>query len=285
MSAMKTALIILALLAIAAAASLAGWRALDRRADRDAWDRLAQPPAGEAAAFDPAMVAGLPDPARRYFLYTIAPGTPLRATAVIEMGGEIGMGTQDAPGYRAMTARQILAPPHGFVWKLEAGIIGGSDGMVADTSWTRFWLAGLLPVVRVGGDADHFRSAFGRVVAEGIFWTPAALLPGPGIRWEPVNEDTARVIVSHDGLEQSVEVTVADDGRPLRVVMPRWSNANPEGDWRIQPFGGDLSEFRDFNGYRLPTHVDGGNFIGTDAYFPFFKARVTDIRFDDLSMR
>jgi hypothetical protein len=123
------------------------------------------------------------------------------------------------------------------------------------------------------------------VVAEGTFWTPAAFLPGPGVSWESVDDDTARVTVSHEGLEQSVEITVAEDGRPLRVVMPRWSNANPEGVWRIQPFGGDLSKFRDFGGYRLPTHVDGGNFIGTDAYFPFFKARVTDIRFGDPSMQ
>jgi hypothetical protein len=281
---MKTALLVIALLVVLSAASLAGWRALDRRADRDAWERLALSRAAETAAFDPGMVAGLPDPARRYFLYTIAPGTPLRSVAVIDMAGEIGMGTQAAPGYRAMTARQILAPPQGFVWALDAGLIGGSDGLMADTSWTRFWLAGLVPVVRVGGDADHARSAFGRVVAEGTFWTPAAFLPGPGIVWEPVDDDTARVTVSHNGLEQSVEITVAADGRPLRVVMPRWSNANADGEWRIQPFGGDLSEFRDFDGYRLPTHVDGGNFIGTDAYFPFFKARVTDIRFDDPSL-
>jgi hypothetical protein len=29
--------------------------------------------------------------------------------------------------------------------------------------------------------------------------------------------------------------------------------------------------------------VDGGNHIGTDDYFPFFKARVTAIRFADLT--
>lgn len=279
---MKTALVTLAILVAVAAVALLAWRALDRRADARAWDALARWRSESPAAFDPAMVADLPDPARRYFLYTIAPGTPLRSTAVLEMGGEIGMGTKDAPGYRPMEARQILATPEGFVWALDAGIIAGSDGLTADASWTRFWLGGLAPVVRVGGSADHFRSAFGRVVAEGTFWTPAAFLPGPGIRWEPVDEDTARVTVAHHGLEQAVEITVAEDGRPTRVVLSRWSNANPEGEWRLQPFGGDLSEFRDFGGYRLPTRVDGGNLIGTDAYFPFFRARVRDIRFGAL---
>ena len=49
--------------------------------------------------------------------------------------------------------------------------------------------------------------------------------------------------------------------------------------YRLQPFGGFLSEFRDFDGYRLPTRVEGGNFIGTEAYFPFYKAQVDHLRF------
>jgi hypothetical protein len=277
---MKTALLLLLALLAAALAALALWRAADRRADARAWAALARLPA-EPAVFDPAVVADLPDPARRYFLYTIAPGTPLRRTARIDMGGEIGTGTREAPGYRPMRARQILSVPSGFVWQLDAGLLGGSDGMTPDTSWTRFRLARLIPIVRLGGDPDHFRSAFGRTVAEGTFWTPAAFLPGPGIRWEQVGADTARVTVSAHGLEQSVEITLAPDGRPLRVVLPRWSNANPEGQWRLQPFGGDLAEFRDFEGYRLPTMVDGGNHFGTEDYYPFFKARVTAIRFID----
>ena len=278
---MKIALLLLALLA-ALVAALALRRLADRRTDARTWAALAALPQPQGT-FDPAMVAALPDPARRYFLYTIAPGTPLRTAAVIGMGGEIGMGDKAAPGYRPMRARQILAPPAGFVWELDAGMIGGSDGMTPDSSWTRFRLAGLVPVVRVGGNADHFRSAFGRAVAEGIFWTPAAFLPGPGIAWEPVGADTARVTVTAHGLSQSVEITVAPDGQPLRVVLPRWSNVNAQKEWRLQPFGGDLADFRTFEGYRLPTTVDGGNHIGTEDYFPFFKARVTAIRFTDLA--
>ncbi|MBS3651616.1 hypothetical protein KEU06_23640 [Pseudaminobacter sp. 19-2017] len=277
---MKAAVIVLAVL-LAVTAALALWRASDRRIETRVWTGLAAR-SDDPAGFDAAMVATLPEPARRYFLYTIAPGTPLRSTAHIEMTGEIGTGTKQAPDYRPMRARQLLAAPRGFVWQLDAGLIGGSDAMTVGNSWTRFWLAGILPVVRAGGESNHFRSAFGRVVAEGTFWTPAAFLPGPGIRWDPVDADTARVTVVHHGLEQSVEITVASDGQPVRVVLSRWSNANPEKEWRLQPFGGDLADFREFGGYRLPTRVEGGNLIGTEDYFPFFKARVRSISFDDL---
>jgi len=50
-------------------------------------------------------------------------------------------------------------------------------------------------VARMGGNPDHTRSAFGRYVAEAVFWTPAAVLPGPGVAWEHVNTDCARLIV------------------------------------------------------------------------------------------
>ncbi len=156
----------------------------------------------------------------------------------------------------------------------------GNEFSASDSEcWTRFWLMGLLPVARMGGDPDHTRSAFGRYVAEAVFWTPAAVLPGPGVDWKWVGMDGARLTVNHQGLSQSVDVTVAPDGQPVKVCFERWSNANPEKQHRMQPFGGYVSEFKEFAGFRLPTHVEAGNWFGTDRYFPFFVVNVTDIVF------
>lgn len=269
----------IALMLLIGGALLAGWRALDRESDRKNWRALIELAGPASGRFDPAAVASLPEPAQRYFRYTIRPGASLHRAVEIEMRGELGLGTKDEPNYRAMSAQQILAPPYGLVWKLEAGPVSGSDGATPDRSWTRFWLFNILPVVRVSGSDDHRRSAFGRVIAEGAFWAPASLLPGNAVRWEALDNERARAIVTFAGFEQAVDITVADDGRPVRVVIQRWSNENPQQVFRRQPFGGDLSEFRDFDGYRLPTRVEGGNHIGTDDYFPFFRARVTTIRF------
>lgn len=258
---------------------LSGWRALDRRADRRAMDRLLATQPSGSRRFDPAMVAALPEPARRYFLYTIPTGAPLCTVARITMTGRFGMGTRDKPNYMDMVATQILALPDGFVWQMCARRgwmrLSGSDS----ESWTRFWLMGVLPVARMGGDPDHACAAFGRYVAEAVFWTPAAVLPGPGIHWEQVDTNCARVAVSHRGFTQAVDVTVAPDGRPTQVRFERWSNANAEKEYRLQPFGGDLSVFREFSGFRLPTHVEAGNAFGTEQYFPFFVADVGEIEF------
>lgn len=53
-------------------------------------------------------------------------------------------------------------------------------------------------------------------------------------------------------------------------VFLRWSNANSDKKYRLQPFGGTLSDFREVKGYHLPFNVEAGNMIGTDDYFIFY---------------
>jgi hypothetical protein len=258
---------------------LLGRRVLDSRQERHIWRALVRRAGRADGVFTPDLVTGLPEAAQRYFKYSIRTGSTLYKAVEVDMGGELGFGNRDQPRYRPMSARQLLAPPHGLVWRVRTGLLAGSDGISDGVSWTRFWLAGLLPVVRVGDNADHYRSALGRVVAEAAIWAPASLLPGKAVRWEEVDAVTARAWVTSGSYEQAVDITVAADGQPTCVLIQRWSNENPEKVFRLQPFGGQLSAFQDFSGYRLPTRVEGGNHFGEQAYFPFFKARVTAIRF------
>jgi hypothetical protein len=263
---------------LAAGSALALWRWRDRRAERSAGRRLRRIAARPAQRFDGACVADLPEPARRYFSYMIRPGAALRPAVHLRLRGEIGLGSKARPGYRPFRADQILAPPHGFVWRMSAGAVAGSDGLLPESSWTRFRLFGLLPVVRISGDPDHRRSAFGRMVAEAAFWAPASLLPGDAVRWEAAGPDIARATVSFAGLEQSVDIAVDADGKPRSVVIQRWSAENSERTYRLQPFGGVLSSFREHEGYRLPHRVEGGNHFGTPDYCAFYRAEVVAVR-------
>lgn len=276
---MRMFLIWMAVIFAVVLAGLFGWRMLDHRADGHEMDRLIALQPTSPVQFTAEMVSELPEPAKRYFAFTISEGAPLYTVTQIEMEGQFSLGTQVAPNYMDMKATQILAPLNGFVWKMSGGAglmqMSGSD----TGRWTRFWLAGLAPVARFGGDPDHRRSAYGRYTAEATIWAPAALLPGPSVSWEPLGDNAARVIIRHHDLEQAVDLTVDADGKPVEIVFQRWSNANPEGVHRLQPFGAFVSDFREVDGYRLPFRVEAGNMFGTDAYFPFFLANVTGISF------
>ncbi|VTU36381.1 hypothetical protein H4CHR_03899 [Variovorax sp. PBS-H4] len=267
-------------------AALAGWQLIRWRAEekqtRAAWEQLTSTAGPAQGRFDPAMVADLPEPARRFFLFAIEPGARLDSVVEITMRGELSLGTKEKPQYQPMQAEQLLAPPHGLVWRVRTGSgfmrAEGSDGMVGDRSWTRFRILGLVPIVRAGGDADHLRSSFGRLVGEAAFWAPASLLPGAGVAWTALDADTARAVVAHRGMRQQIDIRVNAGGQPLWVSMPRWSNANPQGVYREQPFGGEVSDFRCVQGFRVPFRVDGGNFFGTSGYFPFCRARLLTFR-------
>jgi len=234
--------------AVLSAASLLAawsWRARDERNAQRAWDELATVGGRNSVPFGPEMVANLPDPVRRYFTFAIAPGTPLRIVAEIDMVGEIGLGDKERPNYQPMVAREILAPPHGFVWRPQIGAglsrVSGSDACIADQAWTRFWLLNTVPVAHTRATPDFVCSARARAVAEAL-WVPAALLPVNGVSWEPIDGDRARAVFRYDGESFALELTVADDGRPLSVAMQRWTNANPERIFRYQPFGATVEE-------------------------------------------
>ena len=288
MTLVKIILLALAGLLIAAA-SVGLWvNARDRAQAERIWTALETTREAEPEPYDPAMVADLPEVAQRYFARAIEPGTPLHRMVRLEMEGSFIMNGTSMP----MTARQILAPPaRGFVWQADIGAglmrFGGSDGYHragethdsgAEESWTKFWLHGLIPLARISGTEDHARAAATRVMMEAI-WAPATLLPKFGAEWVQTGPDSAEVrFADAPGLEP-MRITFDAEGTPLEVVSMRWTDANPDKVYRLQPFGGRLLEMGQYGGFLIPTRVEMGNMFGTPDYAPFFLATITRASF------
>jgi hypothetical protein len=248
-------------------------------ADADkAWRDIAarEPPA--SARFDPAMVADQPEIARRYFAHAIAPGTLLASIVELQMRGTFLLGEKASHQTFAMTARQILRPPSEFVWipRLNSGLmtITGSDALVAEDAWTRFWLMSVVPVANVGTSVDVLRSAAFRSASEGL-WVPSSLLPRNGVVWEQTGPDSARLTFTRVKPAITLQLTLDKEGAVREVTGLRWSNANPEKRFRLQPFGGTIEAEARFGGFTIPARLSVGNHFGTDDYLPFFQAEIT----------
>lgn len=258
----------------------AAYRWAGARAEDRTWAAISAAADRSPERFNPAMLDGLPEPARRYLAHAIAPGTPLRTTVELEMRGTFLLGDDRASAQPyAMTASQILAPPDAFVWRprMRSGAmtITGSDGLQVGEAWTRFWLLGLIPVanVRSRGE-DLVRSASFRSAMEGI-WAPATFLPLNGAHWRELGSDRARVTVPTGAGPISLDLTLAPDGRVTEITGQRWSNANPEKRFRFQPFGGTMEAEATFGGFTVPSRVKVGNHHGTPDYLPFFQVELT----------
>jgi hypothetical protein len=70
-------------------------------------------------------------------------------------------------------------------------------------------------------------------------------------------------------------MTLAPNGSVREVVGQRWSNANPEQVFRLQPFGGTISSEATFGGFTIPSKLRMGNHFGTDDFLPFFQVQVS----------
>ena len=258
-------------------AALRCWR--DRRAARLVGQHLRELPATLVQNYDEALVAGLPDLARRYFAQAILPGTPLQLKVELQMQGSFALNGRELP----LIADQISVLPAGFVWRASIGSglmrISGSDGYLASgPSWTRFWLNRLVPLVHAGGSVDHARSCMARMASEAV-WNPAALLPQNGCQWRALAADRAEVSFPALPEIRPVEFRFGPDDRITEILTERWSDANPEKTFKFQPFGGKILEWSRVQGFLIPTRVEIGNFFGTAQYQPFFKVQITSAHF------
>ncbi len=256
--------------------ALAGCGGFDRGPSGE-WEELARPAPTPAVAFDPAMLQGLPEPAERFLLWSIEPGTPLARTVEVSMTGTIVLDPERGP--IPMDAVQVLTPSDGFIWsaRTRGGMmrIRGYDRFFRGEGEMRWKLFGLIPVMRATG-SDVTRSAAARLAMEALMM-PAHLVPREGLdrapSWEEVDDRHALFRMRVAGEEVETTVEVDPDGRPLRAWAQRWN----EGAY--ERFDVRLSGEIESDGYRIPSRVQAGWRLGDPDEFPFFDAELTEVRF------
>lgn len=217
-------------------------------------EHRSHPLAREAGAerFQPAMVANLPEPARRYLLHAIQPGTPLATSVDLRMKGRLRL-SPERP-WMSMKGAEVITDGEGFVWKASVGqvlrICGFDryrDGK-GEMCW-RLW--GAVPVLRADG-ADVTRSAIGRFAAE-LVLLPSALLPQRGVIWSVAGPDAPIATVTIEGATVVLHLRVSRDGGLEKITVERWGNQGTEdGRWRMIPFAVTCAGECGFGGYWIP---------------------------------
>jgi hypothetical protein len=93
--------------------------------------------------------------------------------------------------------------------------------------------------------------------------------------WEQTGPDSARLTFTRVKPAITLQLTLDKEGAVREVTGLRWSNANPEKRFRLQPFGGTIEAEARFGGFTIPARLSVGNHFGTDDYLPFFQAEIT----------
>ena len=229
------------------AAAVTPWAA--RRVRRD-WEQL-RAAATRPVPFDLSMVAGMPEPARRYLTHTIAAGTPLSQSVEVAMEGKIKLGA-----WRPFTASQVVSPARGYIWAAHTRLFGvpviGYDRLSRGTAEMRWRLLDLLPVVTADG-SDVARSAAGRLASE-IVLIPTGFT---GATWTAAGPDTAVASWGAGEDEQLVELHLGPTGQLLDLLIQRWGNPDGKPFGRY-PFGVTVEEERTDAGVTIPAVFRAG---------------------------
>ncbi len=234
------------------------------------WHRLGavhEPP----LPFDPNSIEGLPEAATRWLRHAIAPGRPLAASTELTMHGTIRIGA-----WRRFTARQVLAPPDGYVWAATAHVLGmpvtGYDRLESGTAAMRWRLLGVIPVMTAQGP-EIARSAAGRLASE-VVLAPTTFR---GATWTTGERPDVAVGLWHvGGDEQRVEIHVGPGGEVRDVLVQRWGRP-PGAPYGRYPFGVTVTAERTFGGITIPSELRAGWWWGTDRQDEgeFFRAEIT----------
>ena len=151
--------------------------------------------APSALRADEATLATLPPPVARYLRKVLPPDQPPPRRVEMAHEGRFNMG-EGTDNWKPFTSRQTvtLSPP-GFVWDGRIAMAPGLpvrviDAYVAGEGVLIPALLGLVDLTRLQGGGSIAEGELLRWLAEAP-WYPAALLPGNGLTWSPIDDHSA----------------------------------------------------------------------------------------------
>jgi hypothetical protein len=237
---------------------------------------------GIPAVYSERELDGLPQPVQRYFRTVLRDGQPMIAVARFSTEGEFRR-SEDAESWAPFRATQMatMRPP-GFDWDARIRWMPGLRMFVRDAYFARSGTLhaaayGLFTLARRRGAGELAHGELMRYLAEAA-WYPTALLPSQGVRWEAIDERTARASLADGPVRVSLDFGFDGDG----LI----SSVRSEGRYRIldgaeilTPWQGRFSNYAERSGIRIPLEGEVA-WIVSSRRLPYWRGRLTEIAYE-----
>lgn len=192
----------------------------------------------------------LPEPAERHFRATLGERVPRIETAVVWGRGRFNL---NGLLWFPMRFESYNVAGRGFRRDMELTWFGvpifrGYDAYLDGKGTLK--ITGLFGLVNVSGEGEKFDQGDNLAMwAEAPFTTPSALVLDPRVRWEPMDDTSARLIVPFGEGEETLTVEF-DPGTGL---MRSISGMRYRGQEETKtPWRGEFSEWRTMHGIEVP---------------------------------
>lgn len=234
------------------------------------------------AVVDLRELEGLPAPVQRYFRAVLVDGQPMVAGARIRHTGTFDMG-QEAASWKPFTSDQVVVTRRpGFDWDGRVAMMPGlpvhvHDAYVAGEGVLTARILGLLTVADLRGTGDVAEGELMRFLAEAA-WYPTALLPSQGVRWEAVDDRSARATLTDGGNSITLLFTFGEEGL-IETVGTQARGRTVGGEVVPTAWQGRFWNYGERGGMRIP--VDGEvAWVLPEGPRPYWRGHTEEIGYE-----
>jgi hypothetical protein len=229
--------------------------------------------------YDSKELEGLPDPVQRYFQTVLKDGQSIVAAVDLSQQGLFNMSETKAK-WSPFTATQFVTTQRpGFDWDARIQMAPGVSAFVHDAYMLgagslHVSLLGLFTVADVRGTPEAAQGELLRFFAE-MPWYPTALLPSQGVRWEAIDNTSARATVT-DG---ATTVSLVFRFNPEGTIETMRAEARYRDKLTTMPWSGRFWNYSTCNGMLIPLEGEVG-WEYPDGIRLYYKGKVTEINYE-----
>jgi hypothetical protein len=229
--------------------------------------------------YDSKEIEGLPAPVQRFFRTVLKDGQAIVAAVKFSQQGQFNMSETEAK-WSPFTATQLaMTQRPGFDWDARIQMAPGLNVFVHDTYLLgegnlHASLLSLFTLAKMHGTPELNQGELLRFLAEAA-WYPTALLPSQGVRWEAIDDTSARATLTDGATTVSLVFQFNVEG----AIATMRAEARYRDKLTAMPWGGRFWDYSVRNGMLIPLEGEVGWDYpeGTRLYF---KGRITEISYE-----
>jgi hypothetical protein len=232
--------------------------------------------------FDARGLEGLPAPVQRYFRAVLKDGQRMVIAATVEHTGIFNL-DQNAEKWKPFTSQQrVVIRRPGFLWDARVEIaprlaVRVHDAYVGGEGILHAAVLGLFTVAELHGPGDIAQGELMRFLAEAA-WYPTALLPSQGVRWEAVDDHSAKATL----LDGTLSVTMLfrfDDADLIESVSVEARGATVGNVIVMMPWEARVSNYHDRNGMRVPL-IGEASWLPPQGRRPYWRGTIASLAYE-----
>jgi hypothetical protein len=232
--------------------------------------------------YDAREIEGLPSPVQRYFRAVLKDGQPFIAAATFDFAGAINMSATGEQWKRFTSTQRAVTHRPGFLWNGRVDMLPGlaahvHDSYIAGVGTLHAAMLGLFTMAEVQGVGEIARGELMRYFAE-MVWYPTALLPSQGVRWEAVDDQSAKATLVDAPIILAL-LFKFDDAGLVASVHADARGAGVGKSMVMLPWDCSVSSYQLRDGMMVPTRGEAAWFR-PEGRKPYFAGELTSLAYE-----